>query len=308
MIRALGLVSFLHGTGETGWNLLNRPSETAVEVWNKGVCLGTHLDQVFGALIKPILTDWDEGRSGEAIGRALFEIVGLVGTGGVLNALKSGKVSKFSFLNKVDDVGVVGALNKTEKLSEVGKVGKAASVLDNIFSSFDDIFTAIKNKLGYSDEASDLSRLRSTLKNSFVEGESVSSKAFLEALMKEGLTDFLSPRFQEILKAGKTRITIVESLDKDTLATYDFVTDTLLIPKRALDIGDDVALREFQYTLSHELCMLGRERRYLQNAAEFLKKVNGIHAKISATRWRNLSMKPSWKKLCFARNQVNWAI
>jgi hypothetical protein len=83
---------------------------------------------VAGAIVEPIVTDWKEGRYGEAIGRGVFEVVSTIGGPKGLDKLgKLGKVDDIARVaGKADDIARVGG--KVDDIARVG--GKADEISD----------------------------------------------------------------------------------------------------------------------------------------------------------------------------------
>jgi hypothetical protein len=143
-----GLGSLLHGAGETAWNYLNNPVKTKLDLYSKVAYLVTHpkevTTQVLDAIFMPVIKDWYGGRPGEAVGRLGFEIFAALFPADELKGA-----------SKVDDVS---ALAKAEKISAAAKAAETASIFDRFTGTFDDILKAIKNKLGFADETSILTK------------------------------------------------------------------------------------------------------------------------------------------------------
>lgn len=85
--------------------------------------------QLVDAVTAPIQEDWSEGRYGEAVGRSLFEVAGvLLGTKGVDKAGKAGKVSKLGGV--IDDVADVSKLDDVADVSKLDDVADASKLDD----------------------------------------------------------------------------------------------------------------------------------------------------------------------------------
>lgn len=78
------------------------------------------------AMVEPMVTDWQEGRYGEAIGRGIFEVVSTVG--GPKGLDKLGKLSKVDDIarvaGKVDELGdAVRVAGKADELGDAARIG-----------------------------------------------------------------------------------------------------------------------------------------------------------------------------------------
>lgn len=147
-----GIADTVTGIADMGvgaWNLTggwlfdpDQSKKTASNLWNTVTTVVTDPKVLLDAVTDPIVKEWNDGRPGAAIGRAVFEIAGLlVGTKGLDKLSKGSKVAKVTDalsdagkLNKVDDVGRVGG-----KLDDVGKVGDKVDDVGKVGDKLDDV-------------------------------------------------------------------------------------------------------------------------------------------------------------------------
>ncbi len=90
---------------------------------------------VLEAILDPIKKDWEAGRQGEAIGRAIFEVAGvIVGAKGLDKVAKAARLKRLTTLGKVDDLGGV---SKLDELTDASRLDEAADL--GKFDDFDSV-------------------------------------------------------------------------------------------------------------------------------------------------------------------------
>jgi uncharacterized protein YukE len=112
------------------WNMVTHPIET---VKGLGYAI-THPGEVWEALKKPYVEDWESGNQGRAIGRGAFEVLSLIVPGGA--ATKSGKAA--SLMDKIGDVSrVARAANKADDLARITTTAERVAEASKLTKTFD---------------------------------------------------------------------------------------------------------------------------------------------------------------------------
>ncbi len=122
------------------WQLVTHPIQTAQGLWY-GI---THPGELWDALKKPFVDDWQSGNYGRAIGRGAFEVIGLF-AGGAGVAGKGGKAA--SIADKAAD-----AARLADKAADIARVGDKASDVARVADKASDVARV-------ADEAGDAGRV-----------------------------------------------------------------------------------------------------------------------------------------------------
>ena len=109
------------------WQLVTHPVQTAQGLWY-GI---THPSELWDALKKPYVDDWQSGNYGRAIGRGAFEVISLF-AGGAGAAGKGGKMA--SIADKAAD-----AARLADKAADIARVGDKASDIARIGDKASDV-------------------------------------------------------------------------------------------------------------------------------------------------------------------------